>query len=140
MIEAPPPEFEYVILMHFYLKRELIKADVQEWIEEAEKNIPCEYDELIRDHNYAIADEFYANPNEYHLRLVKEAKRLDELLEGIASRLNIQWMCHCLYLQVSPFVPIATTTTTNQPCNDGQGRGMREKQRRCRWKKENKKE
>ena len=33
MIEHPPPEFKNVIEMHFYLKRDLIKATVVSWIE-----------------------------------------------------------------------------------------------------------
>lgn len=55
MIENPPSEFQKIILTHFLLKRECIKATAAAWIEEAKKGEECVYDELIEDHNQSIS-------------------------------------------------------------------------------------
>lgn len=89
MIESPPPEFEQPILLHFYLKQDVIRADVKLWLAEAAKKHPAEYDDIVNYHNSHLSAAFSSDSNEYEKRLTKAAQRLETHLEGLAKRINI---------------------------------------------------
>lgn len=89
MIESPPPEFEQPILLHFYLKQDIIRADVKLWLAEAAKKHLSEYDDIVNYHNSHLSEVFSNDIDEYEKRLTKAALRLETLLEGLSNRINI---------------------------------------------------
>lgn len=87
MVEAmknPAPWFKEVILIHFYLKKDMILNDVKQWILEAETT-NGKYHGITSSHNSALSSAFSKSKNAYRDKL---AEVLEELNEQF-SKLNI---------------------------------------------------
>lgn len=80
-IKNPPPGFEEVIRRHFFLKRETILSDCEQWLDRSYKK-PASYTGLVSDHNPKWCTEF-KQPGKFSSALAEAIKELKEVLLGL---------------------------------------------------------
>ena len=80
-IKNPPKGFENVILTHFFLKKDKILKEVNEWIERSNK-FTANYDGLVNSHNFNYASQFKIN-GEYNKQLKNIYHELVNVLNNI---------------------------------------------------------
>lgn len=84
-IKNPPVWFKDIILIHFYLKKDMILQDCMKWIEEA-KTTQGTYTGIVSCHNSKFCGMFNGSQLAYHDHLVKVVKELREVF----ATLNVQ--------------------------------------------------
>lgn len=60
MLLNPPPEFEEIIKMHYFLKRNTILQNIEKWLNNAKNStlLPKYYSSLVNSHNGKWCTEF----------------------------------------------------------------------------------
>ncbi|EGR33396.1 ubiquitin-like modifier activating enzyme 6, putative, partial [Ichthyophthirius multifiliis] len=79
----PPKGFEDVIQRHFYIKKNEILSEVNQWIAQAESN-DVNYTGLVYGHNTLWCQEF-SQPNKYKEMLIELVTQLNKTLNQIPS-------------------------------------------------------
>ena len=85
MIEAiknPPVCFKEPVLIHFFLKKDMIMQEVNGWVQEA-ANTKGVYTGMVQTHNNTHATNFMNNKNAYHQMLKEAANELQLLLDNL---------------------------------------------------------
>lgn len=84
-IENPPPEFEFVIKNHFYLKKDIILSTVENWIELAKYDTKynTDYSGLVQSHNNNLCNLFNSNPKTFLQQLKVGYEKLQKALYTI---------------------------------------------------------
>ena len=75
-LKNPPKGFETVIKRHFYLKKEEILEECNQWVE-CSKTRDAEYTGLINDHNSSWCTEFKSSKTKYRELLAEAVKELE---------------------------------------------------------------
>ncbi|KAL4441756.1 hypothetical protein ABPG74_008753 [Tetrahymena malaccensis] len=78
-INNPPPEFKEVIMMSFFLKKDMILKECEKWLSQADQ--PAEYSGLVSSHNSTFCTEL--SGDKYKKVLQKEISNLKDCFEKL---------------------------------------------------------
>lgn len=90
-IKKPSKGFETVIMRHFYIKKAEILADINLWVDRADK-VEALFTGLVSDHNHNIAKEFQKTKTKYREMLQAAVKELEDELHKLDKPQNYQIM------------------------------------------------